>query len=77
MTATRGRKWFIAYSTRSLTTKRSRETLPERLIAGYQANAAVDLAISSEWQILDEETWLKYIPAYEGEEPAHDAADTT
>jgi hypothetical protein len=57
--------------------QRRRKTLRKRLIAGYQASAAGDLAIAHDWQALEEETWLTHVPVYEGEEPAHDATDTT
>lgn len=76
MAPPRGQSDFIAKAITCYISGEKRKALRERLIAGYQANAAADLAITHEWQILDEETWFNHVPAYEGEEPAHDAADT-
>ena len=55
-------------------TKRRKE-LRERLINGYQVNASRDSAISAEWEAVDDETWLKYVPPYEGEEPTYDTTN--
>jgi hypothetical protein len=50
--------------------EQSHQTLRERLIAGYLANATPDKALAAAWEPLEDEVWLKYIPPYEGEEPA-------
>jgi hypothetical protein len=70
-------KKFIAEALAYYIAERKRKALRERLIAGYQANAASDLAIAHDWQALEEDTWLTHVPAYEGEEPVHDETDTT
>jgi hypothetical protein len=49
--------------------KQGHQTLRERLIAGYLANAASDKALAVLWETLEDEVWLMYIPPYEGEEP--------
>ena len=36
-----------------------RRQLRERLIAGYQANAEVDVLMAEEWRPIEEEVWLK------------------
>ncbi len=76
MAPPRGQSDFIAKAITYYISDKKRKELRERLIAGYQANAATDLEIAREWQFLDEEAWLKHVPDYEGEEPDHDAADT-
>jgi hypothetical protein len=45
-----------------------RRALRARLIAGYKANAERDLAITKEWEHIDDETWLLHVPPYEIEE---------
>ena len=76
MTTTQGYRQRIKEAIAHYDTERRRKALKKRLIAGYRANAAADLAITHEWQAIDKESWLKLVPAYEGEEPANDAADT-
>jgi hypothetical protein len=45
-----------------------RAMLRFNLIQGYIQNAERDRKITAEWQAIDDESWLTYIPAY-GEEP--------
>jgi hypothetical protein len=67
---------FIAEAIRYFVTEQQRKTLRERLIAGYQANAAIDVAIATEWSPLEDEIWQNYIPTYENEERNHDASNS-
>lgn len=47
------------------------DALRERLIAGYQSNASADAALAAEWAPIEEETWLRLVPAYDAEEAGH------
>ncbi len=77
MAPARGQSKFIAQAVEMFIQERQREALRAELIAGYQATAAESLAVTQEWKPLDEEAWSQHVPPYEGEEPAHDAADST
>lgn len=71
----RGQSKFVAEAIEYFIEMKQRQLLREELIAGYQATAAEDLAITKEWEPLDDGTWLLHVPPYEGEEPAHEATD--
>lgn len=73
MTPARGQSKFIAEAVQYYIERQRLIELRERLIAGYQANADADAAIAAEWEPLEDEAWLKYVPPYDGEEPEHDA----
>ena len=77
MAPARGQSKFIAEAVEMLIQERQREALRAELIAGYQATATESLAVTQEWELLDEEAWSQHVPPYEGEEPADDAADST
>lgn len=51
---------FIAEALRAYIAEQERNALRERLIAGYQASAAADVALAAEWEALDVETWPTY-----------------
>lgn len=59
---------FIAEAIAYFIAEKQRKSLRERLIAGYQANAATDAAIAGEWSGLEDEVWLTHIPAYATED---------
>lgn len=69
----RGQSKFVAKAVRYFIEKQEQQALRERLIAGYTANADFDAALAAEWEPLENEAWDKYVPPYEGEEPAEDA----
>lgn len=73
MAPARGQSQFVADAIEYYVAERERQALRERLIAGYQANAVADAALAAEWQAVEDEAWLKYVPPYAGEEPANDA----
>jgi metal-responsive CopG/Arc/MetJ family transcriptional regulator len=73
----RGQSKFVAEAIESFIEMKQRQLLREELIAGYQATAEDSLAITKEWEPLDDEAWLLHLPPYEGEEPVHDAPDQT
>jgi metal-responsive CopG/Arc/MetJ family transcriptional regulator len=54
---------FIAEAIHAYIAEQERNTLRERLIAGYQANAGVDAALSAEWEAIENESWLNSVPA--------------
>jgi hypothetical protein len=49
-----------------------RAMLRFNLIQGYIQNAERDRKITAEWQAIDDESWLTFIPAY-GEEGLSDS----
>ena len=51
---------FIAEALRTYIAEQERKTLRERLIAGYQASASANGALSAEWEAIDAETWPAY-----------------
>ena len=63
---------FIAEAVEYFIAEKQRKSLRERLIAGYQANAVADAEIAAEWSNLEDEAWLKHIPAYAIEDSPHD-----
>lgn len=73
----RGYSHFVAEALEYYIAEKQRRELRERLIAGYQANAAVDAALAAEWAPLEDEVWNAHVPPYEGAEPDDDAADPT
>ncbi|MCP4359050.1 MAG: hypothetical protein GY796_13610 [Chloroflexi bacterium] len=76
MAPVRGQSKFVAEAVEYFIEEKRRQTLREELIAGYKATAAESLVITKEWEAIGDETWLKYVPPYEGEEPPHDAQDS-
>ena len=48
---------FVAEAIRYYVAEQQRKSLRERLIAGYQANAAADRATATEWSPLEDEMW--------------------
>lgn len=76
MASPRGQSKFVAEALQQYIEEKKREALREDLIAGYQATAEEALAVTKEWEAVDDETWLKNVPPYEGEEPPDDARDS-
>lgn len=64
LTPPRGQSRFVAEAIRAFLEAQRRRALRERLIAGYQANAAADAALADEWAAAEDEAWLTYVPAY-------------
>ena len=62
LAAPRQQSQFIADAIEYFITEKQRIALRERLIAGYQANAAADAAVAAEWSSLEEESWRLYVP---------------
>lgn len=77
MAPSRGQSKFITQAVERYIEERQRETLRAELIAGYQATAAESLAVTQDWEPLDDEAWSLHVPPYEGEEPSYDAVDST
>ncbi|MEZ4660240.1 MAG: ribbon-helix-helix domain-containing protein [Caldilineaceae bacterium] len=48
---------FIAEAIRAYIAEQERQALRARLMAGYQANAGVDVAVAADWEAVDEESW--------------------
>ena len=67
---------FIAQAIEQFIEEHHRKALRAELTAGYQASVAEDLAVTQEWEPLDEEAWGQHVPPYVGEEPDHDAIDS-
>jgi metal-responsive CopG/Arc/MetJ family transcriptional regulator len=55
--AKRGRSAFIDHAVRRLLSESERKAMREGLIKGYKARAARDLALTKEWEPLDDEAW--------------------
>lgn len=51
---------FIAEALRVYIAEQQRQTLRERLIAGYQASASFDAVLAAEWEAIDAEAWPAY-----------------
>lgn len=75
LVAPRQQSQFIAEAIEFFIIEKQRKSLRERLIAGYQANAAADAEIAAEWSPLEDEVWLKHIPADTTEGTIHDSAN--
>jgi len=56
-TSPRGHSKFIAEAIQYYLDKLHQEALEAQLIAGYQANSSRDLAVSQEWEGIEEEAW--------------------
>ena len=65
LAAPRQQSQFIAEAIEYFIAEKQRKSLRERLIAGYQANAAADTEIAAEWSTLEDEAWLNQIPVYD------------
>jgi hypothetical protein len=64
----RGYSRFIAEAVTFFIQERRRIALPERLIAGYQADAERDRALAEEWRPVEEEVWEEYVEPMEKKE---------
>lgn len=73
----RGYSHFVAEALEYYIAEKQRQELRERLIAGYQTNAAADSTLAAEWEPLEDEVWNAHVPPYEGAEPDDDASGTT
>jgi hypothetical protein len=73
----RGQSEFVAAALSYYISARERHALRERLIAGYQAYAAEDIALAAEWQAVDDEAWVASVPVDFDGGDANDSVDTT
>jgi metal-responsive CopG/Arc/MetJ family transcriptional regulator len=64
----RGYSRFIAQAVTYYIQERRRSALRERLIAGYQASAERDQAMTEEWRPLENEVWPEYTEPVEEKE---------
>lgn len=76
MAPARGYSKFVAEAVEFYVAEKKRQTLRERLIEGYLANAETDRALAQEWESTAAEVWETFVPPYEGEEPEDDAQDS-
>jgi len=76
LAAPRQQSQFIAEAIEYFIAEKQRKSLRERLIAGYQANAAADAEIAAEWSNLEDEAWRNHIPTYETEDTTNDSASS-
>ncbi len=59
MAPSRRQSQFVAEALRVYIAEQQRKALRERLIAGYQANAAEDAALAAEWAESDQDqSWI-------------------
>ena len=72
MSPARGQSKFITEAIQYFIDMKKRKELREELIAGYQATAEESLALTKEWEPVDDEAWLLHVPPYEGKEPANE-----
>jgi metal-responsive CopG/Arc/MetJ family transcriptional regulator len=77
MAPARGQSRFVAYALEKYVAEKKREKLRAELTAGYKATSVESLALTREWEALDEETWLLHVPPYQGEEPVDDPTHST
>ena len=70
MAPARRQSQFIAEAIRRFIAEEERKTRRQRLIAGYQTNAAADAAVAAEWEPIENEAWLNSVVAPAEEEPA-------
>ncbi|MEZ4737136.1 MAG: hypothetical protein R3E79_59410 [Caldilineaceae bacterium] len=75
LVAPRQQSQFIAEAIEFFIAEKQRQSLRERLIAGYQANAAADAEIAADWSPLEDEAWLNHIPADATEETILDSTN--
>jgi metal-responsive CopG/Arc/MetJ family transcriptional regulator len=73
--APRQQSQFIAQAIEYFIAEKQRKSLRERLIAGYQANAAADIEIAAAWSSLEDEALLNHIPTIEMQDSANDSAN--
>ncbi|GIK58692.1 MAG: hypothetical protein HND44_18265 [Chloroflexi bacterium] len=71
----RGQSKFVAEAIEYFIEMKQRQLLREELMVGYQVTAEQSMAVTKDWEPLDDEAWLLHVPSYEGEEPADDTAD--
>lgn len=56
--------------------EKQRKALHDRLLAGYQANAAADVEIATEWSSLEDEAWRNHIPTDVTEDITNDSINS-
>ena len=56
--------------------EKQRKALHDRLLAGYQANAAADAEIATEWSSLEDEAWRNHIPTDVTEDITNDSVNS-
>lgn len=76
MAPSRRQSQFVAEALRAYIAEQQRKSLRERLIAGYQANAADDAALAAEWAEAEDEAWGRIDP-YPGAELTDDTTYST
>lgn len=62
MAPARGQSQFVAEALRAYIAEQQRRSLRERLIAGYQASAAADTEVATEWAYVEDEAWEEITP---------------
>lgn len=67
---------FIAEAIRHFVAEQQRRSLRERLIAGYQTNAAADSTLAAEWSAVEDEVWLNHVPPNTDEESTDGGANS-
>lgn len=67
---------FIAEAIRYFVAEQQRKSLRERLVAGYQANAAADSTLAAEWSAVEDEAWLNHVPPNTDEESTDGGANS-
>ncbi len=77
MSSKRGQSKFISEAISYFIEVKQRQVLREALVTGYKATAEESLAVTKEWQSIDDEAWLLHVQPYAGEEPSDDAPDQT
>ncbi len=63
----RGISRFVGEALEYFIAARRRQSLRERLKAGYLADATLDREMAEEWRPLEEETWMRHVTPYEVE----------
>lgn len=71
----RGQSKFVAEAIEYFIEMKQRQLLREELMVGYQVTAEQSMAVTKDWEPLDDEAWLVHGLFYAGEEPAHGPAD--
>lgn len=69
----RGHSKFVAEALSFFIEQKRREALRAELIAGYQSTADEAQSLNREFEAADQHDWDHFVPAYDGEEPLHDA----
>ncbi|MEM7111307.1 MAG: hypothetical protein AAF614_02670 [Chloroflexota bacterium] len=77
MAPKRGQSKFVAEALEYFIETKRRQTLREELAMGYQALAQESLAVTREWEAVDDEAWEQHIALYDEKEPGDGTADSS